>query len=160
MPQLDVHTYSSQIFWLVVSFLLLFAVVRNVAHPRLKAVIGERAARTGGDLTAAEAARAAAAERDAALAERLAKAHDAARAEVARATEASRDKTSTSLKDLGARLAGHAAEAEASLAARRDAAETELASTARDLTAELVRRLTSITPAAERIDAALAAARA
>lgn len=160
MPQLDVHTYSSQIFWLVISFLLLFVVVRSLAHPRLKAVVSERAARTGGDLEAAEAARAAAAERDAALAERLAKAHDAARAEIARATEESRERTSASLKDLGVRLAARAAEAEASLVARRAAAETELSATARDLTGELVRRLTSASPGAERIDAALAAARA
>lgn len=158
MPQLDVHTYTSQIFWLVVSFAILFAVVRAM-HPRLARVAGERAAKSGGDITSAERARADAAARDAALAERLAKAHDHARGELARATEAARGKSTASLSDLGHRLAARAAEAEAALGSARARAEAELAETARVLTADLVHRFTDAIPAPERLDAALQASR-
>ena len=155
LPQLDVHTFSSQIFWLVVSFLLLFAVVRGLAHPRLTRVAGERTARTGGDISAAEAARAAAHEREAALAKAIADAHDRARADLAAATDAARAKSGAALADLGHRLAAKSAEAEQLLAARRAEAQGELAVTARDLAGDLVHRMTGMAPAPARLDAAL-----
>ncbi len=157
MPQLDVSTYSSQIFWLIVSFAMLFAVVRGLASPRLSRVLGERAARTGGDIAAAEAARADAAAREKALAERLAAAHEASRAELARAVATGAAKTSASLADLGKRLGMKLHEAEGALAGARASAERELEGAARELTAELVHRFTDATPPPERLDRALGA---
>lgn len=156
MPQLDVSTYSSQIFWLVISFLLLFAVVRGLATPRLTQVTGARAAQSGGDLDAAEHARARAATHDADRGQRLAAAHDAARSAAAAAAERARDAGSTALAGLGARLGERTAEAEAALAHARAAAEAELDQAARDLAGELVERFTAARPSPERLAAAVA----
>ncbi|MFN3288371.1 MAG: ATPase, partial [Sphingomonadaceae bacterium] len=65
MPQLDTSTWASQIFWLLVSFLLLLLVVRTLAAPRLARITQERDRRTQGDMAAAEAARTASAQRTA-----------------------------------------------------------------------------------------------
>ena len=38
MPQLHAHTFPSQIFWLVVSFVLLYLLMRAVALPRIEKI--------------------------------------------------------------------------------------------------------------------------
>ena len=43
MPQLDISTYYSQIFWLLVSFVLLYIFVRAYFIPRVKEVVDMRA---------------------------------------------------------------------------------------------------------------------
>ena len=160
MPQLNAATYASQLFWLVVSFLLLLFVVSTLAAPRLKRIQGERAAKTGGDIAAAEAARARSQAHELALTERTARAHESARAELARATEAASARSSAALGELAHRLHARLAEAEASLGERRRAAEAELDGSARDLAAELVQRLAGERPAPDRVAAALLAASA
>ncbi|MBC7987384.1 MAG: hypothetical protein H7X93_12070, partial [Sphingomonadaceae bacterium] len=50
MPQLDTSTFSAQIFWLLVAFLILFLVVRFGAAPKLTGMAAARAKRQGDDL--------------------------------------------------------------------------------------------------------------
>ena len=54
LPQLDVQTYASQIFWLVVSFIVLYFLVAKVAMPRISEVLEERQERIEDDLDKAE----------------------------------------------------------------------------------------------------------
>ena len=42
MPQLEISTYPSQIFWLVVSFLLLYLIMSRIIIPRISSVIKSR----------------------------------------------------------------------------------------------------------------------
>ena len=42
MPQLEITTYPSQIFWLVVSFLLLYLIMSRIIIPRISSVIKSR----------------------------------------------------------------------------------------------------------------------
>ena len=57
LPQMDVGTFPSQIFWLVVTFGLLFLVLSRKTLPMIEATIGNRRIRIAGDLGAAEAFR-------------------------------------------------------------------------------------------------------
>lgn len=58
MPQLDVSTYPSQLFWLAVSFALLFILMNWVAIPRIGRALERREARIREDVSRAEAVRA------------------------------------------------------------------------------------------------------
>jgi F-type H+-transporting ATPase subunit b len=50
MPQLDVSTFPSQIFWLSVFFVLLYLLMARVALPKIEKIIDERRNRVDGDL--------------------------------------------------------------------------------------------------------------
>lgn len=54
MPQLDFSTYSSQVFWLVVTFAVLFILMWKVAIPRVGEVIEAREQKIRADLERAE----------------------------------------------------------------------------------------------------------
>ena len=79
MPQLDPHSYASQLFWLVVFSFLLFGFLRFVGLPRVMAILQERRHRIGGDIEAAEGLRGQAAETMKVYEATLADAHGAAR---------------------------------------------------------------------------------
>ncbi len=53
MPQLDVSTYSSQIFWLVVTFCVLYVLLWKIALPKVGEVMSQRASKVDQDLTSA-----------------------------------------------------------------------------------------------------------
>lgn len=55
MPQLDSTWFASQIFWLAVAFVLLYALLRTMALPRLLAVLDQREQAKGDNLSRAEA---------------------------------------------------------------------------------------------------------
>ncbi|WP_298090695.1 ATPase [uncultured Sphingomonas sp.] len=59
MPQIAqiAATYASQIFWLLITFGLLYFVVGRGMVPKIQATVDNREARIAGDLAAAEAAR-------------------------------------------------------------------------------------------------------
>jgi F-type H+-transporting ATPase subunit b len=58
LPQLDISTFASQLFWLLISFVILYTVISRVAAPKIGGVIQDRANRIRGDLeTAAKAKR-------------------------------------------------------------------------------------------------------
>ena len=54
LPQLDLATYSSQVFWLVISFVVLYFLVAKLAMPRIAEVLEERQERIEDDLDKAE----------------------------------------------------------------------------------------------------------
>ena len=54
LPQLDTTTFASQIFWLIVSMVVLFWLMKNLALPRIASVLEERADAIADDLDKAE----------------------------------------------------------------------------------------------------------
>lgn len=50
MPQLDFSTFPSQIFWLAVSFAVLYALMATLIVPRIERIVTARQARVDGDL--------------------------------------------------------------------------------------------------------------
>jgi F-type H+-transporting ATPase subunit b len=59
-PPFKTESYPSQLFWLTVSFAVLFVVMWRIAGPRIKAAIEGRKAKIDGDLTQAATAKQAA----------------------------------------------------------------------------------------------------
>lgn len=54
LPQLDATTYASQIFWLVISFVLLYIGIARHVLPRMRSVLQQRAFRIESDMQKAE----------------------------------------------------------------------------------------------------------
>lgn len=155
MPQLDVSTFSSQIFWLLISFTLLFLMVRLVAMPRLEATTRGRANKIGGDISAAEVARATEKANDAAHAAAIEAAQVKARAALALAVDAARGRSAVALAKHDESLKAADAVAASSLTASRAAASAELATFASEAATDLVERLTGVKAKPARIAAAI-----
>ncbi len=84
LPQLDIATFGNQIFWLVVTLVVLYLVLSRVALPRIAAVLSDRQGAVTGDLMAAEEFKLKAREAEAAYDKALADARTEAQAIVAR----------------------------------------------------------------------------
>jgi F-type H+-transporting ATPase subunit b len=54
LPQLDTTTFASQIFWLAISFVVLYWIMSKIAAPRIAEVLEERHKRIADDIDTAE----------------------------------------------------------------------------------------------------------
>ncbi|MEZ5888054.1 MAG: F0F1 ATP synthase subunit B' [Paracoccaceae bacterium] len=54
MPQLDFSTFPNQIFWLLVTLVVLYFILSKIALPRLAGILADRQGRITSDLEAAE----------------------------------------------------------------------------------------------------------
>ena len=159
LPQLDSSTYASQIFWLLVTFALLYFLMSKVFLPRLGGVIEERRNRIADDYDQAaefkrqaEAARAA---YDRALADAKARA-----ASVHAETKAQIDADIAEAEaESEQHLAAEIAAAEARIAQTAEAAREAVATAARDTTKALVEALIGEEPSDATVTAALDRAR-
>ena len=115
LPQLNPATYSSQLFWAAVLFLLLYLLMSKLALPRVGALLEERNRRIGEDLDQASRAQQEA---------------DAALAEYERGLAEARSQALTLVQTVNDELAGAAAESQRALAA-------ELAAQTRDAEARI-----------------------
>jgi F-type H+-transporting ATPase subunit b len=142
MPQLDFTTWPSQVFWLLVSLIVLYFILARVALPRIGGVIEERQDAIEDDLDrAAEFKRRAAQAEiayEAALAEAKAKANAIAaeaRAEIQREVDAAVAKADVE-------IAARAAESEARIRQIRDSALESVEAVAIETAEALVDALT------------------
>lgn len=138
MPQLDFSTFGNQIFWLVVTLVVIYLILARVALPRIGGVLAERAGSITNDLARAEELRLKAAEAEAAYEKALAEARaesgriaDTARAEIQAELDAEMEKAE-------ARIAARTAESEKAIAAIRDEAVGSVTAVARDVSREII----------------------
>ena len=54
MPQLDFSTFPNQIFWLLITLVVIYLLLSRVALPRIGGILAERAGTITNDLAAAE----------------------------------------------------------------------------------------------------------
>ena len=141
MPQLEFSTFPNQIFWLAVSLVLIFLIVKKVAMPRISGILENRTATIQGDIKKAEELRALAAEAQTAFDEAVA----SARAEGARIAQAARDEIAAELADATAKadaqIAARTAESEKAIAEIRAQATANVEEVARDTAEALVASL-------------------
>ena len=154
MPQLDVTTFIPQLFWLAVSFLVLYLLMRLVALPRVGATIDARRARLDEDLArAAETRTQAQAVQDAyeaRLAEARAHAQDAIRQTTERAAAEAAERNRQLADSLAEQIRG----AERQIAAAKDQAFSEI----RGVAVEIARSLAEKLAGAQADESSLAAA--
>jgi F-type H+-transporting ATPase subunit b len=163
MPQFQFSNEltRAQIVWLVLIFLVLYILLARWALPQLRSVLEERARRITADLDAAKAAKA---EADAAVAELTAATRNAraeGQAEIAAATRSAREAAAAQAAALNERLEAELHEAEARIDAARAEAMGALREVASETARAMIERLTSRPPEpatlASALDTALAA---
>jgi F-type H+-transporting ATPase subunit b len=144
LPQLDVSLFPEQLFWLAVTFASLYLLMRYVALPGVKATQDKRKGVIGAELEAAKAAngqaRAMGAEADKALAEARSKANATISAIKLEASKTASEQQAAQHKQLSQRLQ----QAEAGIAATRDAALKEIEGVAAGLAEAIVENVSGI----------------
>ena len=144
MPQLDLSTWPSQIFWLAITFFALYLVMSRIAIPRTGGVIEQRKSTINGDVAAAQRLKtdvdSTIKSYEAALADSRAKSQAIVtqnRAELNAEIEAERAK-------LGAALDHKSAEAAKLIATARAKALTSVEAVAADIASDIVSELAGI----------------
>ena len=146
MPQLSQlsEVYLSQFLWLAVALAFIFFVIARGMVPKIQSTVEAREKRIAGDLEAAQKARTAADQTEAAWRERM----DAARAEAGRIAQEAKAESG---RDTEARVKAAAdkvnAKVEAAQSSIRDAlaaARSEIESVAAEATRDMVRRVAGL----------------
>ncbi len=138
MPQLDVTTFSNQIFWLVVTMVVLYFIMSRVALPRIAAVLADRRGTITSDVAAAEEFKIKAQEAEKAYTRAL----EEARAEANRIVEAAKAEMQEALNAQIARadaeISAKANESERRIREIRDNAMTMVTDVSKDVTQDIL----------------------
>lgn len=138
MPQLDFSTFPNQIFWLVVTLIVIYLILSRVALPRIEGILAERKGTITNDLAEAESLKARAVEAEEAYNKALAD----ARSEAHRIAAETKDEIQAELNDAiakaDAEISAKAAESEKAIAEIRAGALDSIREVATDTAAEIV----------------------
>ena len=157
MPQIEqiAATYASQIFWLLITFGILYFGIGKVMVPKIQSTVDARDQRIQADLAAAEAARRHADTTEEAWRAEMEQARAAAQGETAaakaRATAAFESQVRTADADLAMRMAHH----DRAVAEAKAAAMGNIQTIAADAARDLVAKLTGSQVSTEAADAAV-----
>ena len=162
MPQIDQisEIFASQLFWLVLTFGLIYLIIGRGMLPKIEATVDARDQQIAGDLAAAEAARRTAEEIEEANRVRA----EADRAEALKVTQAAKQaaagEAEQKVKAADAETAARVATAEARIRDASQAAMGDIETVAAEAAQELVARLTGKTVSRDQADNAVKATRA
>ncbi|TVP98381.1 MAG: F0F1 ATP synthase subunit B' [Roseinatronobacter sp.] len=138
MPQLDVSTFSNQIFWLIVTLVVLYFIMSRVALPRVAAVLADRRGTITSDIAAAEEYKLKAQQAEEAYNKALAD----ARAEAGRIVDAAKAEMQAELDvqlaKADAEIAAKAAESERRIREIRDSAMDMVSDVSKDVTSDIL----------------------
>jgi F-type H+-transporting ATPase subunit b len=159
MPQLNPLDWAPQLIWLVITFGVLYLLMKWVALPKIGSVIEMRQGRIAGDLAEADKLRRETQEAIAAYEQALAEAKARAHGIAQEARNRLKDEVAAERAALDRDLSAKSAEAEAQIHQAKVSALKEVNAVASDTAAEIVRRLIGIAPTKPEVSAAVAAAR-
>src|SRR4029450_10926205 len=154
-PPFDSSTFASQLVWLVITFVLLYALMAKVALPRVGSIIAQRQNRIDDDLAQANAFKA---QSDAALGayeKALADARARAQAMASEMRDKQAAEAEASRKKLEDQLNAKLAEAEKVIAGTKQAAMANVRNIAADAARAIVERLIGTVPADSAVVAAV-----
>lgn len=141
MPQLDLSTFPNQIFWLVVTLVVIYFVLSKIALPRIGGALAERAQTITDDLTTAEELKQKAVEAEAAYDKALAEARSEAQKIAAETRAEVQAQLDAELAKADAEISAKSAEASKTLAAIRDSAMDSVKAVATDTAQEIVQAM-------------------
>ncbi len=141
MPQLDFTTFPNQIFWLLVTLVVIYLILTKVALPRIGAVLAERASLITNDLKAADELKEKALAAEKAYNDALTRARTEAARIVAEAKADIQKDLNLAIARADAEIAEKSAESEKRIAEIEAGATDAVAQVAKDTTSALVAAL-------------------
>lgn len=138
MPQLDFSTFPNQIFWLVVTLIVIYFILSRVALPRIGAVLAERQGTITNDIAAAEELKQRAVEAEAAYDQALLDARAEAGKIVADAKADIQAELDVQMQKADAEIAAQTAESEKAIAEINAGAADAVKAVAKDTAKEIV----------------------
>ena len=159
MPQLNPLDWAPQLIWLVITFSILYVLMKRVALPRIGSVIAMRAQRITNDLESADKLRRETQEAIAAYEQALAEAKASAHTIAQDGRNRLKEEVAAERAALERELAAKTADAEARIQAAKMSALKEVNTVAAETASEIVRRLIGLAPSAPEVATAVAAAR-
>lgn len=157
IAQIDA-TFASQLFWLIVSFGLIYILIGRGMLPKIEATVDARDQRISDDLAAAERARAAADETEEAYRAKT----EANRAEALKVTQVAKDasarETEQRIKAADAEIGSRVSAAEAKIRAAANAALADIENVAAEAAHDMVARLSGASVSREQAQQAVKAA--
>ena len=162
MPQLEPieSLFSSQIFWLVIMFAILYRIVTKLILPKMTATLELRQRTVAGNLERAETAKAEAEAVLAAYEQSLADARSQAHETLRAAQDAVAQEIAQREKEQADKIAEQIEAAEKRIAAATEAASEAVADAVAEVTAELVEQVSGKKPTAKQVTDAVKAAQA
>ena len=157
LPQLDTTTFASQIFWLIVSMVVLFYLMKNLALPRIASVLEERADAIADDLDKAEEFRRKAEEAEAAYEQALIDARSKAQAIAAETRAEIQKDVDAAIAKADAEISARAAEGETRIAEIRASAMASVTEVANDTAVAVVEAVMPDVADADTVKAAVGA---
>lgn len=141
MPQLDFSNWGNQIFWLLITLVVIYFVLSRIALPRIAAVLAERQGTITNDIAAAEELKAKAVEAEEAYNKALADARGEAQRIVAETKAEIQADLDAATAKADAEIAAKAAESEKAIAEIRAGAVESIQAVAKDTAKEIVASL-------------------
>jgi F-type H+-transporting ATPase subunit b len=154
-PPFQAQHFPSQLIWLTLTFVLLYALMSKVALPRIAAILADRSRRIADDLAAAQRFKEQSEAANAVYQKSLADARARAQGIANETRERQAAAAAATNKSLEAQLHEKLAAAEQSIAATRTAAMGNVASIAAETATAIVERLIGTTPAERDVAAAV-----
>jgi|SRR5579862_6666555 len=155
MPQLDISTFTPQLVWLALWFVVLYLLMAKLGLPRIAAAIEARQARRDDDLARATRARCAAEAADAAYQKIMSEARAEAQATIKETADRLAAEAAERQRTLAAALAQQIEAAERRIAASKNDALAEIRGVAVDVGRAVVEKLTGHAPDAGRLATAV-----
>jgi F-type H+-transporting ATPase subunit b len=143
-PQLNPKSYASQLFWLLVSFVVLYTLMSKIALPRVTEVLDMRQTQKNGNLDRAAHLQEEAAKVTATYETILATAHDTARKQMTGAEQAAADKINADSAKFAEAARQRIAAVEASIGKAKAEALTSLADISAEVAADMVHKVADI----------------
>jgi F-type H+-transporting ATPase subunit b len=144
LPQLDITTWPSQLFWLVVTFVIGYILISSLVAPSISSVLENRSTKISNDLETAKKAQDNAKEVYTSYEESLSEARSQAAIAAAKALEVAKAETASRDAAINKKLAASAKKAEARLSKMRDEALSSLEDLATETSQKIIAELTPV----------------
>jgi F-type H+-transporting ATPase subunit b len=144
LPQLDITTWPSQLFWLIVTFVIGYILISSLVAPSISSVLENRSTKISNDLETAKKAQDNAKEVYTSYEESLSEARSQAAIAAAKALEEAKAETASRDAAINKKLAASAKKAEARLSKMRDEALSSLEDLATETSQKIIAELTPV----------------